>query len=210
MILLVKFVVRFCDENSNQWLWKKPYTTNQVYRAIKSFEDVIIQFKYLKKKWSMVIPYVFLQACLSNRMEYNVVCLNGVALYEAKIDRSAKPEISFDDIAPATERKVFAETVIRTLSVNRPETLTNGLFRVDIMWCDYLSKMIVIELESLEANHSPAFRDNQIYFQLHEYLGVHYANSIIKCLSEVLKMPLQLVEYPFIDISITYNKTEAL
>ena len=46
----------------------------------------------------------------------------------------------------------FAETAVSMLKTRCPETCIDGLLRVDIMFSNDESKMIVNEFESLEAN----------------------------------------------------------
>lgn len=204
------FFSRFCKANmdnatSPKWVWKKPYTTNQVYNGNTSIEDVINEFKSLKQQWQAMIPYVFLQVYLQNRMEYNVVCLNGIALYEAKIAQRSVVKIGKVPFSNSCTRKLFAENAIKALVSNRPESLVSGLFRVDIMWCTYLNKMIVIEFESLEAAHYSNPRDNAIEAQLSTYLAVYQANNIIMCLNNILKKNIPLLHYPNVDISSQYS-----
>ena len=152
-----------------------------------------------------MIPYIFLQACLQNRMEYNIVCLNGVALYEAKIANRSVTKLGKVPFSDPISRKLFAENAIRTLVFNRSEALISGLCRVDIMWCTYLNKMIVIEFESLEAAHPSHPRDNSIEIQLNTYLGVYHANNILTCLSNLLQKTIPLLNYPHVDVSSQYN-----
>ena len=102
-------------------------------------------------------------------------------------------------------RKDLAEGVIKTLKRNRPESLVSGLVRVDIMWSTYLNKMIVIELESLEACHYPTYFDFDVQSQMHNYLGVYYANNIISCLEKLLHIKIPSLDYPFISISKIYE-----
>lgn len=191
---------------SAKWVWKKPYTTHTKYFSITTFEDVIAEFKKLKEKWQYMIPYIFLQAYLKNHMEYNVVCLNGVALYEARIANRTVSNKGKEKFENRNIRKVFAETVISTLVRNRPESLISGLFRVDIMYCTYLNKMVVLELESLEAVHYAVTTDFTVESQLHAYLGVYHANNIISCLKDVLKVEIPLLNYPVVNISSQYAK----
>lgn len=162
-------------------------------------EKVKLEFNRLKHLWEGVIPYVFLQAYLSNRMQYHIVCLNGVALYEAKINKSKgkNPKVFLD----AKGRAALAEKVIITLKASRPESLLDYLVRVDLMECKYLNKVIVNELESLEAGHYANYYDNYIYEQLHTYLGYYYANKILLCLRKCLNTDIPLFTYPSVDKS---------
>ena len=124
-----------------------------------------------------VIPYVFIQAYLSNKKEYKIVCINGVPLYELtpKIHKNSK---SFSDVE---SRKYFAQLMIEKLKEQRPEALISGLVRVDIMWCSYLNRMIVNEFESLEAMHDPKNSDvnNGLYGNLYNYLCTHYYGNML-------------------------------
>ena len=132
-----------------------------------------------------------------------MVCLNGVGLYESVIQRHRG--VRGQAFTNPTMRKDFAEGVIKTLKRNRPESLVSGLVRVDIMWSTYLNKMIVIELESLEACHYPTYFDFDVQSQMHNYLGVYYANNIISCLEKLLHIKIPSLDYPFISISKIYE-----
>lgn len=203
--------IRFCVDNvedvNGKWIVKIPYTTNQKYKSRSNLKDVIDEFKRLRNKWNGVLPYVFIQAYLKNRMEYNVVCLNGVALYEASINKSAHVTSKFSE---PRARRDFAETVIKTLTSKRPESLVSGLIRVDIMWCEYLNKMIVIELESLEAGHWANATETRIENQLHNYLGHYHANNIILCIRKLLNCNISLLPYPLVDISTNFQEDNVI
>ena len=128
-------------------------------------------------------------------------------MYEAVIDNRSVPngttKIKF---STPSLRKLFAEDAISILKANRPEAWIGGLVRVDIMWCKYLNKMIVIEFESLEASHDSNYFDTDIQTQLHQYLGVYHASSIISCLNTLLNKNIALLDYPHVNISNTYKE----
>lgn len=151
------FFVRFMEKNKLgndcRWMIKLPYKTNQTYYPVSSnIKSIKSRLKSLSKKYSGVIPYVFMQRCLTNKMEKKVVCLNEareVPMYFAHIDRGSKgrnpinmPESTFFD---------FASLAIKTAKRNCPDLLCDGILRIDIMYCPILHRLFVNEFESLEA-----------------------------------------------------------
>lgn len=82
-------------------------------------------------------------------MEYKLILLDG------RFSHFSKTKMSTNSRAFSTPTRLiaFAEEMTHLVKTNRPETITSGLFRVDIM--TYKGEMVVNEFESLEAVYSP-------------------------------------------------------
>lgn len=160
----------------------------EVLAAVEAYRDMFIG----------VLPYVMLQPFLLNNLEHKVVCFNGKALYEANIDNSNKPggrKQTFPNGITKVDRFRLAEEVIRTLRVKCPFAELSSLVRVDIFYCDYLNKMVVNELESLEAAVYAHCREHDRQMFLADMLSIYHANIIIRDVGKLLNQTLEYIEY---------------
>ena len=72
----------------------------------------------------------------------------------------------------------------------------SSLVRVDIFQCNYLNKMVVNELETLEARVDASQREVNKEIFLQRYLSIYHANQLISSLGSLTNQNLQPLEYP--------------
>jgi hypothetical protein len=125
-----------------------PYTTNSKYKRCNTVDDVINKTLSLRRKYVGAIPYVFVQACLCNNLEYKIVCFNGEALYHASIGTCSKGNATRRAYSDFETIHMFAEHAINRLKTVCQDCIVDGLVRVDIFWCSYLDRLVVNEFES--------------------------------------------------------------
>ena len=83
---------------------------------------------------------------MSNKKEYKVVCVNGIA---CSLNLVNSVGVSFSS-PPHSSLFQFCENAISLLRERRPESITDGIVRVDVFQ-NREGKYIVNEFESLEA-----------------------------------------------------------
>lgn len=169
---------------------KAPFTTNSSH---VKFIHSLVQLDARLRSWFRTlggsIPYLILQPCLRNRREYKIVCLGEVPLYVARIkghdSRHTPPGINqafTSDSVGHSDLKAFAAAAISKIHAAQPGLLlADGLFRVDIMVLKN-GKMVVNELESMEANYDSTRIINEGHVS--QYLRTYYAAKIVKCVTE--------------------------
>jgi len=155
-------ICTFCGshDEGRGWVVKYPYVTNSEGRTFCSTLDGV--FRALKKgcqKFSGRIPYAMVQQCLSNLKEYKVVLFNGKALHLATIKGQTNKGSAFANYENGNaDLHHFAEGAVRLLNQRCRCSITNQLFRVDIMESNDggTKKWVVNEFENLEATYYPS------------------------------------------------------
>lgn len=104
-------------------------------------------------------------------------------MYEATYSRRGEPRHAF---FTQSERLKFAEESIAALQKKCPESLVNGLVRVDIMQNDS-GEMIVNEFESLEADHAHSDKTIKVYYDFSNQMKMYYVNILCSCTNEIIK-----------------------
>ena len=127
--------------------------------------------QYLSDTCSDQIPYVMVQACMKNRREMKVVCLNCEPMYVANIE-AMKFGWSFSK-HPHTILFDFVRRALRELKIRQPQSLLDGLVRVDVFNSSNHG-LVVNEFESLEANFYSKHHQNQMMVEsfLERYWGL--------------------------------------
>ena len=164
------------------WIVKMPYTTNQQYKHSYNLSQILDKIMSIREKYFDSLPYIFLQAVMANKMEYKVICFNGQPLYEAKIGICSRAGSSRQSFSSRESRMEYAAHVLNKFNTRCPEGLTSGLTRVDIFWCAYLGKMVVNELESLEARYDAGSQDVNKDFKLQTNCSEYFYDILRKYL----------------------------
>jgi len=102
---------------------------------------------YLSEHVGERIPYAIVQACMTERHEAKVVCLNMEPRFVATITTQAIGRVFSKH--PHVELFAFVRSALKKLKARQPRSLLDGLVRVDV----FLSArgFVVNEFESLEA-----------------------------------------------------------
>lgn len=146
----------------------------------KSFEDVIEGLHLMSGKFFGQIPYVMLQPCMKNRLEYKVICINGEAQYVSNIKRSTGTSFSSH---PHEALFQFAEdAILRAKNSGCPGLIINGILRVDIFQ-NQRGDFIVNELESLDAEYCSNNSVGECAAGV--FLEVYWYEHIIKSLQQL-------------------------
>ena len=152
------------------WIVKPAFTTNgEGVKRGKSMKEVVAILNGLRHKYVDRIPYVMVQPCLKNRMEYKIVCRDGKACYVSSPAQKAGHRSAFS-LAPHVGILAFAEHAIQVLKANIPATLSDFLIRVDVMQMND-GTLVVNEFESMEALYTsrPAEAEHFTYQWLEAY-----------------------------------------
>ena len=96
------------------------------------------------------MPYVLIQACMANRKEYKVVCLDSEPQYVANILTFGNMGTSFS-CSPHVVLFDFVRNAIRALKSKVPGFMCEGLVRVDVFMRQD-GRFVVNEFESFEAS----------------------------------------------------------
>ena len=96
------------------------------------------------------MPYVLIQACMVNRKEYKVVCLDSETQYVANIQTFAGMGSKFSS-PPHVVLFEFVRNAIRALKSKVPGFMCEGLVRVDVFMRQD-GRLVVNEFESFEAS----------------------------------------------------------
>ncbi len=133
------------------WVVKAPWTTNcDFVKYPKSESQVFRWLKFCCEEFYHIMPYIMLQACMSNRKEYKVIMLNREPVYLAEsIGQNIGKSFS---LYPHLNLFTFAKRALDTLCERLPCVLSDGLVRVDI-FRNKDGMFVVNEFESLEANY---------------------------------------------------------
>lgn len=135
------------------WILKFPYVTNTRVTYVRNIESMGRSIEICLQKMAqgtvLRVSYVMLQPCVPNQMEIKVACWNGDAPFIAKKHRGGLRPRCFVD---TTEEDVlvFATNAITRLKSSNPNSITDGLVRVDVFQLPN-KKLVVNEFESLEA-----------------------------------------------------------
>ena len=124
----------------------------QVFKALCNFSDT----------HGDLIPYALIQPRMRNRKEYKVVLFNCHAQYVADISTGSnhKGSIIFSH-APHSELVDFAVQAALLLSKTCSFFICDGIVRIDVFQT-MQGKLVVNEVESLEANYSSRNHLNQL------------------------------------------------
>jgi len=151
-----------CHEEGAGWIVKGPYTTNKKCRRFApTLHEVFHSIDIISRKYGpdderqhAIIPYVMIQPCMANRLEYKAVVLNGKALH-------VKPTGEGKSFGDKKSRLKFAEDAVRLLKENCPAALLDGLVRVDFFE-NAKGLWVVNEFESLEARYESTAENDVI------------------------------------------------
>jgi len=152
-IILSLFSFRFIEDNDEGcgWVVETPFSTNcHNMKYAKSLDEIIQKIKIQYKDLYHSIPYTMVQATMANKKEYKVVLFNCEPRYVSITPNNSRGK-AFSDITHADLLK-YAESALREFSAACPAALVSSLMRVDIFQTK-LGKLVVNELESLEADH---------------------------------------------------------
>lgn len=117
------------------------------------------------------LPYMLLQPRLKNSKECRVVCLKRKAQYIADINVGSAG-LKFGE---SKDIMKFAERAVNTLRKNCPQSITDGLVRVDVMsFSD--GRFVVNEFESLEANFNSKVHGNEL--KVNTFLMEYWSQKI--------------------------------
>ena len=134
----------------------------------------------LSRKYFGHLPYLMIQPCMYNRKEYKIVSLHQEPLYEASI-ASGRNKRSAGGINSAfAETNVllaFADVVIRRFRLHAPFAITDGLLRVDIFQ-DVNGKLVVNEIESLDAEYGCSTYDARFQIITHNFLNKYWEKKL--------------------------------
>lgn len=180
----------------NGYLLKLPYTTNQKYSKLTTVESIRMKITELRDDFVGTIPYVMLQVYLHDTVEYKVVCFNGKALYETHVSYCDKVSGLKKSFSTKQGRFEFAESIIQKMIANCAYAEMSRLVRVDIFQCNYLNKMVVNELETLEARIDANNREANKEIFVQRCLSIHHANRLLGFLGSLTNQNLQPLEYP--------------
>jgi hypothetical protein len=137
------------------WILKFPYVTNSRVTYVRKIANLAssIESCWFKMTQGAVLrmSYVMLQPCVPNQMEIKVACWNGDAPFIARRNRGGVQSRSFVDTTDE-DVLVFATNAIARLKHSDPNSILNGLARVDIFQLPN-KKLVVNEFESLEAEY---------------------------------------------------------
>ena len=95
------------------------------------------------------MPYVQLQACMANRREYKIVCLDSEPQYIADVQTFSRLGLAFSS-SPHVLLFDFVRNAIRALKSKVPGFMCEGLIRVDVFMRQD-GRFVVNEFESFEA-----------------------------------------------------------
>ena len=175
------------------WVLKAPYTTNKSCRHFcPTIEEVLNKIRLIGRRYGPIqykvaslgkvlsdyrdrahpiIPYLMIQPCMRNTMEYKVVLLNGEAISETGFSRARSK-----CFGTLQSRMKWAEKQVQTLHEKCPHALLDGLVRVDF-FCDINGKWVVNEFESLEAD---IFSEKpKIQMQAQSFLRTYWLQKIL-------------------------------
>jgi len=186
-------------EAGRSFVVKTPFTTNcDHFKIVHSLEEVthcclsfnlsrlslicclvqaIERVQFISDTYSHQLPYVMIQACMTNRREAKVVCLNGEPLFVANID-ARKMGTSFSK-HPHLLLFDFVRRALGELKVRQPQSLLDGLVRVDVFHSSN-NGLVVNEFESLEANFYSKQHLNELMVEdfLERYWGLQLARFL--------------------------------
>jgi len=172
-------ISRFADKyNEGQgWVVKAPYTTNGDFmKFCRSHEKIFNRVADAKERFDPLIPYVMLQPCMANKNEDKVVLVGLKPYYIA--DKRINPRHGRKSADEATLFE-FAVQVVTLLKQRDPNFIADGLVRVDI-FCNGQGRLVVNEIESLEANYSK--QPNELQMQVTNALTKYWENILHRCL----------------------------
>jgi hypothetical protein len=134
------------------WVVKHPFVTmREGLQWSRTPDHVLRNLAISTAKFGGRIPYTMVQPRLTNRKEYKVVVLDGVASHIIpQCANGISCEGSAFRYASAGDVMKFAEMAVLCLSRHCPGSQVDGLIRVDVMETKH-GNLIVNEFESLEA-----------------------------------------------------------
>lgn len=138
-----------------------------------------------------------LQAYLHDTVEFKVVCFHGKPLYEASIDNSERvrgQKKSWN--LTKQERFAFVESVISKVKQRCPFLEVSSLLRVDLFWCRYLNKLVVNEIESLEARFDANGHGTEKEMYLRRTLDIYHGNRLLYFIGLHINQKLETIAYP--------------
>lgn len=142
-------MLQFTESHSynDGWVIKLPFVTHSLgIKFTKDRSKIPSIIEYMVLKYSSFVPYVMVQPCVPNRLEYKVVLLDGVPRYH-HTKGSGRSFGCIDSVYS------FASTALQMLKAARPATICKGLVRVDIMQNPRMG-FVVNEFESVEADYN--------------------------------------------------------
>jgi hypothetical protein len=175
------------NEEGCGWVVKAPYTTNSEFvRFPKTLEQIKQHLCIAKNKYFGSIPYMLLQPCMENRKEYKVVVLNENPVYVSYNPKNSGSKCKSFSKSPHEELFQFARSAVQKLKFNCPESILDGLVRVDIFQ-NKAKQFVVNEFESLDAAYS-ANEGNMVKDSLtFEFLVLYWYCKIRFCIENLKK-----------------------
>jgi len=148
---------------------KTPFSTNSHNKKwASSLDDIISKIVIQYNDLQNSIPYTMLQATMRNKKEYKVVLFNRVPKYIAHNPYSIGTSFSK---YPHIKIMSFAANALNEFSLSCPFAMVDSIMRVDIFQTKS-GKLVVNELESLEADHHPTtgnHKKDAVDYQVKEY-----------------------------------------
>jgi len=127
--VLIQIFTGVVETEGSGWILKLPFQTNQRVKFPKTCEEI---YKFLRayhnKPEYCMMPYAMLQPCMSNRQEYKIVCVNGKACSVNFMEKCVGKSFSSD---PHADISNFAEYAVHLLHQRCPNTIVDGIVRVD-------------------------------------------------------------------------------
>ena len=123
---------------------------------------------------------MLLQPCMENRKEYKIVVFDGKPMYVSYNPKDSGAKRKAFSKAPHTELLAFAGIAVQRLKQNCPESIIDGLIRVDI-FKNKSQQFIVNEFESLDANYYANEGDMIKESNAAEFLILYWMEKIYFC-----------------------------
>ena len=167
------FPFRFIEENDEGcgWIIKTPFSTNSRNKKYaRTLDEIIQKIRIQYDDLYHSIPYTMVQATMANKKEYKIVFFNCVPKYVSLPTTAYYVGRAFSS-APHTDLLKFAESALREFSAACPSALVGSMMRVDIFQTKS-GKLVVNELESLEADHhcpSSGMKKAQVDDEIRQY-----------------------------------------
>jgi hypothetical protein len=171
------------------YIMKAPFVTNAQHfhsRKLCSVDAIMKHIRVVvndisgvhRRPSCYVIPYMMLQKRLDNNSEVKLVFLDKKFSHIASMANTVK---SFEDY-PQDKLAAFGYEVLSILSQYEEVFILDGLLRIDLFKTED-GKLVVNELESLEAEHYGSFEEES---RVGEFLKRYWEKKIYDCITSHL------------------------
>jgi hypothetical protein len=145
-----------------------PFTTNGDFaKGCKTREEVMSAIRLAARHYFPRVKYVMVQAQMNNRKEYKLVFIGGKFAWMASIKKSACRSKAFSPAGHAVLKR-WATTALEVFQKSCPESMCEGLVRVDIFQ-NNTGGFSINEFESFEADVESITREYNLYLSgLHD------------------------------------------